>query len=214
MRDARLCASHSGRCGARPGNRNAIRHGLYSRSLSAEERLNLAAAYAIKGVDEEIAVTRLMIARALRQPDVPPAAYARLADTLCRQLRLQRQLTSDGGSTWQAALSTLLDTAAAALVRAPAQPAPATRRPCAVARRPGLPQPPPRRAVPGRWLLQHSASPPASASPAVLSPFPRREGGPGGLGPPAPTVQPFSAQPATPQGCGTATVRPPLAQAL
>ncbi len=112
MRGERVCASHAGRCGARPGNRNAIRHGLYSRSLSPEEKLSLAMAYRAEGVDEEIGVTRLMIARALRDPDVPPAAYAQLVHALCRQLRLQGQLSSDGRDTVAAAIGRLADTVA------------------------------------------------------------------------------------------------------
>ena len=87
LEDASLCASHAGRCGARPGNRNALRHGLYSRQLTPEEQVDLVAAKASEGLDEEIAVTRLMIVRALRQQDAPPTAYARLVEALCRQLR-------------------------------------------------------------------------------------------------------------------------------
>src|SRR5437868_12328704 len=83
MRGDRLCASHAGRCGARPGNRNAVRHGLYSRTLSPEEKLRLTAACQVEGVDEEISVTRLMIMRALGQPDVPLGAYARVVEALC-----------------------------------------------------------------------------------------------------------------------------------
>lgn len=109
LEEEQLCVSHAGRCGARPGNRNALRHGLYSRSLSPDEKLDLIAAYNVEGVDEEIGVTRLMIVRALRQPDVPPAAYARLVDALCRQLRLRRQLSGEGLNTLAGAIGTLID---------------------------------------------------------------------------------------------------------
>jgi hypothetical protein len=109
LQGERFCASHAGRCGARPGNRNALRHGLYSRSLSDDEKLDLVAAYRVEGVDEEIAVTRLMIVRALRQPDAPPAAYAQLIDALCRQLRLRRQLSGEGLNTLAGALGALID---------------------------------------------------------------------------------------------------------
>jgi hypothetical protein len=98
LRGERLCASHAGRCGARPGNRNAMRHGLYSRSVSAKEKVNLAAANGAEGIDDEIGVTRLMIMRALRQSDVPLVAYARLVEALCRQLRLRRLLASEGAN--------------------------------------------------------------------------------------------------------------------
>ncbi len=109
MAGARVCVSHAGRCGARPGNRNALRHGLYSGSLAPEERLELALAEASEGLDEEIAVTRLMILRALREQEAPPETYARLADALCRQLRARRQLSGEGPDSLAAAIATVLD---------------------------------------------------------------------------------------------------------
>jgi hypothetical protein len=105
----RLCASHAGRCGARPGNRNALRHGLYSRHLTPEEKLDLAAARAVEGVAEEIAITRLMILRALRQQNPPAEAYARLVEALCRQLRVQRQLDGTNADGLAGALGAVID---------------------------------------------------------------------------------------------------------
>jgi hypothetical protein len=105
----RVCASHAGRCGARPGNRNALRHGLYSQCLTPDEKLDLVAARAIEGVDEEIAVTRLMILRALRQQDAPAEAYARLAEALCRQLRLRRHLDGTSADSLAGAFGTMID---------------------------------------------------------------------------------------------------------
>jgi hypothetical protein len=115
MGQSQRCASHSGRCGAPPGNRNALRHGLYSRALTPEEKLDLIAARAVEGVDEEIAVTRLMILRGLRQQDAPAEAYARLVEALCRQVRLQRQLNGKSADNFAAALAALFDEAATAL---------------------------------------------------------------------------------------------------
>jgi hypothetical protein len=115
MSDSRRCVSHAGLCGARPGNRNALRHGLYSHHLTPEEKLDLVAARAIEGVDEEIAVTRLMIVRALRQQDAPPQAYARLVEALCRQLRMRRQLSGQGADSLTAAIGTLIDEVGAGL---------------------------------------------------------------------------------------------------
>jgi hypothetical protein len=109
LAEAPLCASHAGRCGARVGNRNALRHGLYSRCLTPDEKLDLVAARAIEGVDEEIAVTRLMILRALRQQDAPAEAYARLAEALCRQLRLRRHLDGTSADSLTGAVGTILE---------------------------------------------------------------------------------------------------------
>jgi hypothetical protein len=115
LRGERVCASHAGRCGARPGNRNAVRHGLYSRALAAEERESLAAAYQVEGLAEEIGVTRLLIARALRQPEVPLGAYAGLLHALRRQVRLQQQLAREERTALEGALGTVLEAAASEL---------------------------------------------------------------------------------------------------
>ena len=104
----RICVSHAGLTGARPKNRNALRHGLYARCLSPEERLEMALARATEGMAEEIAITRLMILRTLRQQDAPPGEYARLVDALCKQLRVQRQL-GKGGDGLAGALARVLD---------------------------------------------------------------------------------------------------------
>ena len=113
LRDGRVCANHAGRCGARPGNLNALRHGLYSQQLSPAERLELATARGMAGLDEEIAVTRLMILRALREQE--STAYTRLVEALCRQLRLQRQLGGKAADSLAAALAKVLDEAATEL---------------------------------------------------------------------------------------------------
>jgi hypothetical protein len=115
LRGERVCASHAGRCGARPGNRNAVRHGLYSRALAAEERESLAAAYQVEGLAEEIGVTRLLILRALRQPEVPLGAYAGLLHALCWQVRLQQQLAREERTALEGALGTVLEAAASEL---------------------------------------------------------------------------------------------------
>ena len=115
LRDGRVCANHAGRCGARPGNRNALRHGLYSRLLTPEERVELAAARAVEGLDEEIALTRLMILRMLREQGAEPAVYTRLVEALCRQLRLRRQLDGAAADSLAAALAQVLDALATEL---------------------------------------------------------------------------------------------------
>ncbi|HEY7064492.1 MAG TPA: hypothetical protein VII06_23655 [Chloroflexota bacterium] len=47
-------------------------------------------------MDEEMGVTGLMVMRAVGQPNVPPVAYTRLVEALCRQLRRRRHLSSEG----------------------------------------------------------------------------------------------------------------------
>jgi hypothetical protein len=210
LRDDRRCASHAGRCGARPGNRNALRHGLYSRELSDDERRKLAAAHTMQGLDEEIAVTRLMIARALRQPDVPPAAYARLADALCRQLRLQRQLASDQPNALQDALAAIFNEAATQSGLDPASDAPSDppsppNRPAPRKRhrRPharGHPPPPRRRRRWGRRL----------STPPAIRPLLAPVGSPHAATPAAPPGGPIAGgAPLPPSGANRLIVPPP-----
>ena len=107
--DGQLCAAHAGRCGARPGNRNAVRHGLYSKQLTPEEQFDLVDASTIESLSDEIGMTRLMILRALRQQDPSAQTYTRLVGSLCRQLHLQRQLTGQAAEGLAQALAALLD---------------------------------------------------------------------------------------------------------
>ncbi|MDE2901097.1 MAG: hypothetical protein OXN15_08795 [Chloroflexota bacterium] len=57
------------RPGAPLGNRNALKHGLYAKSLTPEELALLPRARAISGLDEEVAVMRLKIAELLADHD-------------------------------------------------------------------------------------------------------------------------------------------------
>jgi len=50
-----------GRRGAPPGNRNALKHGFYAKSLTEAEKLELEAARTIEGIDDEIALLRVKI---------------------------------------------------------------------------------------------------------------------------------------------------------
>ena len=124
MAGGRLCASHAGRDGARSDKANAVGPGLYGESLSPREQVALVAARAAEGVDDEIAVTRLMIVRALEeqkarqeqdappeQPEhkVPPQAYTRLVEALCRQLRTRRQVRGESVESLMGALAVVLD---------------------------------------------------------------------------------------------------------
>ena len=115
LANAQLCAAHAGRCGARPGNRNALRHGLYSKQLTPEEQLDLAAASVAESLGDEIPMTRLMILRALRQRDPSPGVYTRLVGSLCRQLRLQRQLSGQAANSLASALARVIDEVASEL---------------------------------------------------------------------------------------------------
>lgn len=109
------CASHLGRCGAQPGNQNALKHGLYSRQLAALEAASLRDARAMDGVGEEIAVTRVLIARALRDPQLDPADVAPLLHALVAQVKVQRLLDGSRDDALAAKLGDLLDEVAGEL---------------------------------------------------------------------------------------------------
>jgi hypothetical protein len=97
--DKTVCASHDGRCGGQEGNRNALRHGLYSKLLSPEEQFDLVTGSLAEGLDEEIGMTRVLIVRALRARNTPPETYTRLLESLCRQLRLRRILSGQSSDS-------------------------------------------------------------------------------------------------------------------
>ena len=68
--------------GAPFGNRNAVKHGFYSKTLNPADRSDLNLAADIVGVDEEIALLRLEIKKALSGGSVAslvPLAKAALA---------------------------------------------------------------------------------------------------------------------------------------
>jgi hypothetical protein len=115
LADGTVCASHAGRCGAPFGNRNALRHGLYSRLLTPEEQFDLLTASAADGLDDEIGMTRLLILRALRDQEAPPEVYTRLVESLCRQLRLRRALSGKGSDELAESLARVLSEVAAEL---------------------------------------------------------------------------------------------------
>jgi len=55
--------------GGQPGNRNAIKHGFYSRMLNEADKKDFEKAAGIEGIDEEIALMRLEIKRAITGGD-------------------------------------------------------------------------------------------------------------------------------------------------
>jgi hypothetical protein len=51
--------------GGQKGNRNAVKHGFYSRIFDEAERFDFACAAGVEGIDEEIALLRLEIKKAI-----------------------------------------------------------------------------------------------------------------------------------------------------
>lgn len=53
--------------GAQPGNFNALKHGLYSKSLTRSEKLQLQKSDSAHGLDVEIALLRLKISQLIKR---------------------------------------------------------------------------------------------------------------------------------------------------
>ena len=73
--------------GAPPGNRNALKHGLYARSLSPEEREVLGFAQDAKGLEEEIVILRVKIDSLLANPLANADLLLRAFTALNRMVR-------------------------------------------------------------------------------------------------------------------------------
>lgn len=82
--------------GAPTGNQNARTHGLYSRYLTDEERALLSATEneASAGLDEEIAMLRIQISRALAAGADPTKSILAVG----RLKQIQRQLEGEGAT--------------------------------------------------------------------------------------------------------------------
>lgn len=78
--------------GAQPGNRNALKHGFYSKVLTEAEKLELQQAVSVEGLDAEIAILRLKISQLLvRDPDNLDLML-RASSILARLVRVKYQL--------------------------------------------------------------------------------------------------------------------------
>lgn len=104
-----VCAAHAGKLGARPGNSNAVKHAFYRPSLTADEIAALITHAENTSLDDELAITRVMLRRLmhhLKQPGIPPeelAAIAPLIFTGSRTVaKLLREISETGktSDTW------------------------------------------------------------------------------------------------------------------
>lgn len=87
--------------GAQPGNRNALKHGFYAKTLTEAEQVDLQIAADIEGLDDEIALLRVKIKHALeRDPDNLDILLDASA-TLARLVKLRYGLTSREGTSIQ-----------------------------------------------------------------------------------------------------------------
>ena len=73
--------------GGQPGNRNARKHGFYSRRLSPQEQADLEEAKGMDLLDEEMAVLRVKIGTLVENPNVDLKLLLSAFQTLGRMLR-------------------------------------------------------------------------------------------------------------------------------
>jgi hypothetical protein len=79
--------------GAQPLNRNARKHGFYSKFLDKDEKALLQKAATVEGLDEEIAVLRLKLQQILTDhPDRADLAFE-AGNTIARLVRTRHQTT-------------------------------------------------------------------------------------------------------------------------
>jgi len=78
--------------GAQPGNRNARKHGFYSKTLTPEQQKTLSGAARIKDLNREVAVLRVKIASILKNDPQNLAVLFQAVSALGRTLRTRQSL--------------------------------------------------------------------------------------------------------------------------
>ncbi len=81
--------------GGTPGNQNARKHGFYAKYLTYEERLELAEATMVIGLDEEIALMRVKIQGILNYDPNNLELIARGMNTLAGLIRTKYNLSKN-----------------------------------------------------------------------------------------------------------------------
>jgi hypothetical protein len=81
--------------GGQKGNRNAIKHGFYAKIFDEAERLDFSLAAGVEGIDEEIALLRMEIKKAIAGGDARNLILlVKAAGALERLVRTRYQITA------------------------------------------------------------------------------------------------------------------------
>jgi hypothetical protein len=81
--------------GGQKGNRNAMKHGFYARIFDEAERLDFSLAAGVEGIDEEIALLRLEIKKAITGGDARNLILlVKAVGALERLVRTRYQITA------------------------------------------------------------------------------------------------------------------------
>jgi hypothetical protein len=95
--------------GAQPGNRNARKHGFYSKALTGDEKRNLSFASGIEGLDQEIAIFRVKLNSLLSAEGENLLLINRTAETLARLYHFKTGLAVNDTTKLKDALSSVLE---------------------------------------------------------------------------------------------------------
>lgn len=92
-----VCHMHGGapRSGAPPGNTNAFKHGLYAKHVPDDQADDFALAQKMQGLDDEIAMLRLLIARNCQDITLILPAISQLTRSVAVKYRLSAQAADD-----------------------------------------------------------------------------------------------------------------------
>ena len=94
--------------GAPPGNKNAVKHGFYSKALHEAERVSLQQAVEVEGVDEEIALLRYKLAELLENYPDRIDLQVDIANTIARLVRTRYQISKEQKKSLKEAIAKVL----------------------------------------------------------------------------------------------------------
>jgi len=94
--------------GAPPGNKNAVKHGFYSKALHEAERVTLQEAVEVEGVDEEIALLRYKLAELLENYPDRIDLQVDIASTIARLVRTRYQISKEQKKSLKQAIAKVL----------------------------------------------------------------------------------------------------------
>jgi hypothetical protein len=94
--------------GAPPGNKNAVKHGFYSKALLEAERVTLQQAVEVEGVDEEIALLRYKLAELLQNYPDRIDLQVDIANTIARLVRTRYQISKEQKKSLKEAIARVL----------------------------------------------------------------------------------------------------------
>ncbi|MFC1924822.1 hypothetical protein ACFLXA_05630 [Chloroflexota bacterium] len=97
-----------GKRGAPLENQNARKHGFYAKALDEAEKLELAEAAGIEGLDDEIAVLRVKLRQLLEKHPERIDMHIQAASTLARLIRTRYKITAEEKKTLKEAIATVL----------------------------------------------------------------------------------------------------------